>query len=283
MTWFTRLLLQLVVIAILLAAPLYLVPLWPGIAILCWVPAIGLMVYGPSNPEYALRRFVLWAGAAVVSSSAISNSALQGVRDQLVDLGMPPLIMLLFDILSALFLKVELGWPVVAVILFICILEGMRMVFISGVWPKENSSIRIAPATERSFIARQPHKGNRLVASSSFTISNQSDEAIEISGATSDIMYTSIQGELYSNDQPDEITAKHMYCLGPRKSMEFSLICRDVPAWIETVLSLLSRTKLNYLIPITGRVSILGGHGLGEKHHSVTFDFPSSNTVMQQR
>jgi hypothetical protein len=247
------------------------------------VPAIGLIVYGPSNPEYALRRFVLWAGAAVVSSSAISSSALQGVRDQLVDLGMPPLIMLLFDILSTLFLKVELGWTVVAVILFICILEGMRMVFISGVWPREISSIRITPATGRSFIAKQPHKGNRLVALSSFTVSNQSDETIEISGATSAIMYASIQGELYSNDQSDEITARHMYCLGPKKSMEFSLVCRDVPSRIETILNLLGITRLSYLIPITGKVSILGSHGFLKDHYSVTFDFPSSSTVMQRQ
>lgn len=287
MKWFNRLLLQLVMIAMLLAAPLYLAPLWPsfapGIAILCWVPAFGLMAYGLSNPEFIFRRFILWASAAVISSSAISGSELLSIRNQLEALGMPPFTMLLFDLISALFLKIELGWPVVAVILFICALEGLRMTFDSGVWLKEKPGIHIVPAAERSFISTQSHRDNRFVISAYFTVSNQSDSAIEVSGAISKVFHISARGELYSNDQMDEITSKHMYYLSPQKSVELNLICRDIPKRIESILRFLSLTKLNYLIDIRGVVIPIGGHGLEGKYQRVAFDFPSRRTIMQQQ
>lgn len=283
MKWFGRLLLQLAIIAILLATPLYLVPLWPGIAILCWLPAIGLMAYGLSNPEYAFRRIILWAVTAVITSSAISNSALQNVRDQLEGLGASSLMMFLFDVLTALFVKVELGWTVVAVILLVCALEGLRMTFESGVWLNEKPTVRIIPATSRSFIATQVYQGNKFVMSASFTISNWSDETIEVSGSTARIIRLNVQGELYSKDQIDEITAKHMYYIGPKTSKEFNLICRNIPSGITKFLGFLSTTRLNYLVDITGRVFPLGNHALDGKYHKVTFDFPSKRAIMQPR
>lgn len=283
MKWFSRLLIQLAIIAILLATPLYLVSLWPGIAILCWLPAIGLMAYGLSNPEYAFRRIILWAVTAVITSSAISNSALQNIRDQLEGLGASSLMMIVFDILTALFVKVELGWAVVAVILLVCALEGLRMTFESGVWLNEKSRVRIVLATLRSFIATQTYQGNKFVLSASFTISNWSDDTIEVSGATAKIMRLNIQGELYSKDQVDEITAKHMYYIGPKTSKEFNLICRNIPSGLEKFLGFISITRLNYLVDITGRVFPLGSHALDGNYHKVTFDFPSKRKVMQPR
>ncbi|MEO1542571.1 MAG: hypothetical protein AAFR75_00900 [Pseudomonadota bacterium] len=273
MGWFFKVMCQWCIIALLVSLPFKFPSWWPWFSIFCWTLAFGLVTYGIFNPKYAIRRVLLW-GCGTVIASAVAPSSLQpAIRSYLVSKDTPDGLLAFYDVLSAIFFDVSLSPWVYVVLLTLAALEFVRMKKDENSWFGSNTGAHISQSGQNGVIARQPQNSDLFVLKAKFNITNSEDYPVQITESRFSIFFVNSYGEMYATGRVDEVSGEHPFTIPPKTSQEFSLTARNLPTLLSAVVKLSYKSRLRYLLDVTGYVQAFGNNGLSDKKQRLVFVF----------
>lgn len=223
MAHFLRILAQFSIIGLIAALPITL----PGhglvLSVFCAIVVGGLLLFGIINPAHAVRRAIVWGGAACISG-ALGYGDPEPITNALKKAGVPGDFADVLQTLLTFFMNPTINYIAAIALGMLTLLEITTLLL---EWlPKRNSpSVSIRPDAGKGKMSI----GNDSRIDFGVSVTNRSSSPVTISGSHLKIMrFFERQTELYSEQRgPAEVTSDHPLRIEADDIASFEIIVRN--------------------------------------------------------
>ncbi|MGE6786596.1 hypothetical protein ACQKGL_29205 [Ensifer adhaerens] len=259
MSHFFRMLVQWLVIALFACLPLYL-PSFPVLVVSSFV-VFGLIVYGLSNPELAVRRAFLWGTLTVISAFMLNDVPVQLITDAGQQMSLPePFINLVLAAVAFLVKSASSPWILVPLVLLL-ILELARMSF-EHLRHRNTNGLSLGAAQPSGDIVVEKTTALRVTLEHSCTVTNGTPNRVQITGGGLKCWLTlrAIQVEIYLQTQ--QVTPEKPIQIEPNGTAVFDVVWRSVPPRYARIFGTMKKWHLSHFISVPGKLQLYGDNAL---------------------
>ncbi|RVK16939.1 hypothetical protein [Sinorhizobium meliloti] len=256
---FFRSLVQWLTIALFACLPIYL-PYLPVLIISGFV-VFGLIAYGLSNPELAIRRAFLWGSLTVVSAFMLNEVPIEQITEAGRQMSLPePIVNLALSVLTIVVKSAASPWILVPLALLL-ILELARMGF-EYLRSRTSKGLSVGAARPYGDIIVEKTTAHRVTLEHTCTVTNDTDNRIQITAGFLKCWLTlrAVKVEIYRYGK--EAAPETPIQIEPNTAADLDVVWRTVPSSYAYLFTTMKKWHISRFISIPGRLQLYGDNVL---------------------
>lgn len=211
-------------------------------------------MFGIINPAHALRRSIIWGGAAIISGG-LGLGDPQPITDALKSAGFPAAFADVLHTILSVLMHPSVNYIAAIALALLVVLEIVALVM--DRLPRNNAtdSVSVRPDAGNGTLWVGP--GSRIDFAVSVT--NAGDRPLVINGAHLKVIRGNVTPVLYSEHQgPTQITASNPMLLGVNATAAIEIIVRTPPVWLVRLALLFAWRPMIWLVSFPASLTFNG-------------------------